>query len=435
MVLEYTSFNRIRDKYKSMLNRWLHLVCILSSSCVLGQVVNQGSLYILPHTELSTYFSFENLHTAQTFNNGVFVLHQDFINHGLYDYLNEGKEFGKTVFTSTQMQQIKGAVIPKFYDVVFDNTHQGIAFEVSSGLIAQGTVDFNQGIVQLTSLDQSFVFEDGAEAQKMSNQSYVEGYVDKIGNTPFVFPIGDKGFYRNSTISGPKNKKDVIASRYVLADADFFTAHPQKAEAIEILNTQEYWELQGNKGTQSDIILSLEWNEDTTPLEILQTAEANLSILRWDVKEQAWVDEGGVVDMANKRVTTPTTIRDFGFFTLGTVKKDWMLGGDVVIYNLVTPNGDGKNDYFIIENIHRYPNNKVEIFNRWGTRVYEAKGYDPQGDGSTQVFRGYSAGKATLDRGSKLPSGTYYYIVTYEQVDEKGSRLIKKAANLHLENN
>jgi len=88
-----------------------------------------------------------------------------------------------------------------------------------------------------------------------------------------------------------------------------------------------------------------------------------------------------------------------------------------------------------LSNIHNYSNNKVEIFNRWGARVYETRGYDPYGDGSSNVFRGYSDGKATIDKGTKLPSGTYYYVITYEYTDSNGSRMIKKAANLHLETN
>ena len=157
-------------------------------------------------------------------------------------------------------------------------------------------------------------------------------------------------------------------------------------------------------------------------------------MIRWDSKQQIWVDEGGVVDMSTKEVTTIGTVKGYGIFTLGTVKKDWILDGDIVIYNLVTADGDGKNDYFIIDNIKNYPN-KVEIFNRWGARVYETTNYDPKGDGSSNVFRGYSEGKVTVDKGTKLPSGTYYYVITYEYKDANGSRMIKKAANLHLETN
>lgn len=201
------------------------------------------------------------------------------------------------------------------------------------------------------------------------------------------------------------------------------------------MNTKEYWKLEGKLKKEETVILSLSWDEETTLPSLLKNPEKELHIIRWDDKQKLWVDEGGVVDMSTRTVTTPTKIKKFGYFTLGTVQDDWILDDGVVIYNLVTPDGDGKNDYFIIDNINKYPNNRVEIYNRWGVKVFETTQYDPQGDGSSNVFRGQSDGKITVDKKKKLPSGTYYYIVTYEYKDANGSRMIKKAANLHLETN
>uniref|UniRef100_UPI002FDEF876 gliding motility-associated C-terminal domain-containing protein n=1 Tax=Flavobacterium sp. TaxID=239 RepID=UPI002FDEF876 len=82
---------------------------------------------------------------------------------------------------------------------------------------------------------------------------------------------------------------------------------------------------------------------------------------------------------------------------------------DLEIFNLVTPNGDGDNDVFVIRNIELYPNNTVEIYNRWGIRVYETKGYGQNG----QYFRGISEGRVTISQASELPVGTYFYVVKY----------------------
>ncbi|WP_205627548.1 T9SS type B sorting domain-containing protein, partial [Myroides marinus] len=73
--------------------------------------------------------------------------------------------------------------------------------------------------------------------------------------------------------------------------------------------------------------------------------------------------------------------------------------------------------------------NTVEIYNRWGLKVYDTKSYDSAGN----VFRGYSDGRVTIDKGEKLPTGTYFYIVNYEYKDKSGSRMIKKSGYLHLE--
>ena len=82
---------------------------------------------------------------------------------------------------------------------------------------------------------------------------------------------------------------------------------------------------------------------------------------------------------------------------------------DLEIFNLVTPNGDNDNDVFTIRNIELYPDNTVEIYNRWGILVYEVSGYGQD----SKYFRGISQGRVTISQSSELPVGTYFYVVKY----------------------
>lgn len=79
----------------------------------------------------------------------------------------------------------------------------------------------------------------------------------------------------------------------------------------------------------------------------------------------------------------------------------------IEIFNALTPNNDGLNDYFKIKNISDYPDNNVQIFNRWGVLVWEIEGYDED----QNIFKGISNGRATIARGERLPSGTYFYVI------------------------
>lgn len=66
---------------------------------------------------------------------------------------------------------------------------------------------------------------------------------------------------------------------------------------------------------------------------------------------------------------------------------------DILTTNVVTPNGDGKNDYLVFPNLEMYPNSKLYVYNRWGAIVYESSSY-------------------TNDwTPSELSEGTYYYIL------------------------
>ncbi|MEM1118813.1 MAG: gliding motility-associated C-terminal domain-containing protein [Bacteroidota bacterium] len=68
------------------------------------------------------------------------------------------------------------------------------------------------------------------------------------------------------------------------------------------------------------------------------------------------------------------------------------------ILNGFSPNNDGINDFFTIKGIERFPQNEVQIFNRWGNIVFRQQGYKNRWDG-------------TFDN-KLLPDGTYFYLVT-----------------------
>ncbi|MFW0718302.1 MBG domain-containing protein [Pedobacter sp. N23S346] len=80
----------------------------------------------------------------------------------------------------------------------------------------------------------------------------------------------------------------------------------------------------------------------------------------------------------------------------------------IVANNILTPNGDGVNDTWIVKNIDMYPGNEVRIFDRNGREMYSKKSYDNSWDGTL--------------RGIPLAEGTYYYIITYgpDKLVQKG---------------
>lgn len=446
----------MKNKYINKVLLYLGLLSITTTG--LGQeaselFVNHGVMTVTSGTVVSIIYDFSNATKGNITNDGVTYFYRDFNNDGSYIISPKAKT-GKAVFMryggESGVQTLSGDAFTEFYNVEFNNSESEKAFDLKNNVDVYGTIDFTDGIVQVdsvlnpkTDLSRGMLsFHKGAKAVSTSNRSHVEGEVEKIGNDAFTFPIGDKGLYRPAKITAPKNSKDAFVGKYMLGDKAFFKAHNATSGVINLLNDNEYWIIEKGKKEETqkkgtadngDIMLTLSWDEQTTPNALLNNPEQELHIVRWDKQQKLWVDEGGAVDVSMKEITTPARVKDYGIFTLATVKTDWILDGDVVVYNLVTPDGDGKNDYFIIENINRYPNNKVEIYNRWGVRVYETTSYD--NNNNNNVFRGYSDGRVTVNKGSKLPTGTYFYIVAYEYSNENGSHMIKKSGYLHLENN
>jgi gliding motility-associated-like protein len=106
----------------------------------------------------------------------------------------------------------------------------------------------------------------------------------------------------------------------------------------------------------------------------------------------------------------------------------------IAIYNAFSPNGDGINEKFEIdgfdsENKICYPENTVEIYNRWGVLVFETKDYD----NNSNFFEGYSRGRTTVSESSGLPTGTYFYIISYGSKDTFGDiQTYRKEGYLYL---
>jgi gliding motility-associated-like protein len=80
----------------------------------------------------------------------------------------------------------------------------------------------------------------------------------------------------------------------------------------------------------------------------------------------------------------------------------------ITAYSAFSPNGDQNNDYWHIDNIELYPDALVEVFNRWGDRVYSTKKYINAWEGAWQG----------LYENMPLPSATYYYVITLNNDEE-----------------
>ena len=68
-----------------------------------------------------------------------------------------------------------------------------------------------------------------------------------------------------------------------------------------------------------------------------------------------------------------------------------------MIPDIITPNNDGRNDTWVLEGLQLYSGVEVEIYDRWGKRVFYSRGYDNEFDGT--------------NNGKELPMESYHYII------------------------
>ncbi len=151
-------------------------------------------------------------------------------------------------------------------------------------------------------------------------------------------------------------------------------------------------------------IVGIEVTQDTVALEG-QTIQ--LEAIGGPIESYNWVPSSGLDanDIADPLATAQSTIIYVVYATNenGCVESDSVrieVIEDITVFNAFSPNnGDDINQYFEIENASRFPQMLVEVYTRWGSRVFSSIGYsdDKRWDGTS--------------KGKDVPIGTYYYII------------------------
>lgn len=395
-----------------------------------AQLVNNAEMKVSPGTLMAVYSDFKNNSSGEFINDGQLHIFNHWTNDGKIDFT--ASEQGITYFTGYEEQIIDGEIASKivytnFKNISFKNVAALKPFLLAADINIWGTANFQNGIIDADSYNGKVIFQSNATHSNAGNKSFIDGKVRKIGDAAFEYPIGDANYYR-PLLHGISNKNlDAYTSHYFFENSDSVYPHFSKQDNIKLIDDREYWEISKDSG-QSKIVLTLTLNPETTPDSIYNDIPGtSIQIVRWDTIIGQWVIEGGDTDIDKTMVTAQ--VSDYGIFTLARVADNSNIEKDqeLVVYNALSPNDDGKNDFFHIKGIEKYPENSVEIYNRWGVMVFQTSGYNE----SDRVFKGYSDALSTVNRGAGLPTGTYYYILKYNN----GKTSKQKAGYLYINHN
>lgn len=145
--------------------------------------------------------------------------------------------------------------------------------------------------------------------------------------------------------------------------------------------------------------LNLTFDHIVTPLQGTADYNPTSRLISWNLSK---LDSGATADL-----TIKVKANKYGLYkntaTVSANEPDPIIANNttthlkyiwgITIPNVFTPNGDGKNDTFEIIGLPLYTTNEISIVNRWGSPVYEKKGY--QNDWTA----------------NGLSDGTYFYIL------------------------
>ncbi|SEW22452.1 gliding motility-associated C-terminal domain-containing protein [Chitinophaga sp. YR573] len=174
-----------------------------------------------------------------------------------------------------------------------------------------------------------------------------------------------------------------------------------------------------NKGniTATEVVVtdSLPLTLDINPIATTAkgTVSQNGRIISWAVGDLALEEtaemllvckatDGGTITNAASAISKETKDDPTGGRGTSTITVD---GDALIIPNVFTPNGDGKNEKFDIGGLDKYPSSSLYVYNRWGAMVYQSKDYKNNWNGSG------------------LNAGSYFYTLEVHKAD--GVRIYK----------
>jgi hypothetical protein len=195
-------------------------------------------------------------------------------------------------------------------------------------------------------------------------ESYVSGITRKIGNTAFVFPIGNNGFYAPIGISDATGAGNNVDEYFT---ASYFNTNPHvsyntasKDANIDVVSDTEYWMLDRNSdGTGlNNVRVTLYWDEArsaTVP------DPDDMQVAHWNGEESQWEGNSVYYVAGSDAIGTITSdyIYSFSPFTLATKSGAWALPVDLLSFYaectghsaLITwqTASEINNDYFTVE--------------------------------------------------------------------------------------
>jgi hypothetical protein len=205
----------------------------------------------------------------------------------------------------------------------------------------------------------------GASSTAGSLNSFVDGPMDKIGSTAFVFPVGDGSRWARIGIGAPTTattfRAQYFASAYSNTNSIDLSSNPN----LQNVSKLEYWQLDRNAGL-GNATVTLFWEDagfsgiDDCSTNDLRVAHFDGVVLGWQNNNNIVVTSGSCTGATSGSITTSTSVLSFSPFTFGSLSGDANpLPIELISFTSECENGaaqlnwstasESNNDYFTIE--------------------------------------------------------------------------------------
>jgi hypothetical protein len=265
-------------------------------------IQNSGNLQIHPGGAISGFGDFTNASTGVLINNGALHLKATVTN----DQSAMAAGTGTLHLNGSSAQSMNGLQPFRTFDLV-SNNNAGIT--LSNNLHVSGAHTFTAGLIATSATPNYLIYEAGSSYSGSSDAAHVNGWVKKIGNTNFVFPVGNTSYLR------------AIELNSLSGSSEFNVRHlPSTPNAtslqlpIKDLDGVEYWSVNRVSGGSASVAMN--WDNSKVPFP--NWFLADIVAASWN--GSAWTDVGGT-PTGNVTTTgnlTSNSVSSFTRFTFGS---------------------------------------------------------------------------------------------------------------------
>jgi hypothetical protein len=265
---------------------------------------NTGILYVTGASDiLYVSGSFTNTSGATLTNNGNLYVLQGLSNAQVAMAAGTGTLF----LNGSAVQAISGSQVFKTFNLVTNNV-SGIT--LNNDLSISGVHTFSGGIIFSSATPNYLMYEAGSSYTGDGDNRHVKGWIQKTGNTAFVFPLG------NGTVERTIGASNLSATSVFNANyAGATTNTGNLAGPLVSVDPNEYWIL--NRVSGGTATIDMNWNNSKIAMPPYPIASIRVA----NYVAGNWTSEGG--SAAGNTTTTGSissaTLSSFGAFALGSI--------------------------------------------------------------------------------------------------------------------
>ena len=339
---------------------------------------------------------------------GYMGIYTNFINDGNFDQTQ-----GLVGFYGNSVINVAGSIPATLWDMEIMVTSDMFLHNTMN---VRNNLNFIDGNVDTPTMDPTvhLNFLDEGFFTGQNDISKVTGFAAMNNRDIFFFPVGDLYQLRPLTLNSESISPLAICAYFFenpsspTSITETFDVN-QKAREIGNVSETEFWVLQSEVPAQ----VTIGWNSRSGLGLIPNATLESIIVVGWSKATNRWEIIGNAAisgDLSQGFATSESFLpSEYAAITFGTIPlpTDTFAVENPTLGNyFLSPNGDGINDFLVIDGLEESPNNHLSIYNRYGQKVFEKTNY-------TNDFGGMAnAGTLILNQEQGLAEGVYFYLVS-----------------------